>query len=120
MSYNEQIVKIKKCYGEHFYWPQYTKRLLDNYHEKMKKISELVNVLYRNVDSILVTESDFNKLKELGWIHKEEFGKFKEEHVFTEFAIKTPRKWIGICEDGSEVRRPKSMKMSFKEFVKNI
>ena len=70
-----------------------------------------------------MNESDFNKLKELEWIHDDEFGKFKVEHVFKEFAIKTPRKWIGISEDtGKPICRPTNLleKMSFEEFVKNI
>ena len=78
----------------------------------------MVNVLYCNVDSILVTEDDYNKLKESGWIDDNEFGKFKDEHIFTEFCIKTPRKWIGVCEDGTIVSRPKNLKISIKEFVK--
>ena len=107
IEYNDKFVTIMKCFNPHFYWGQYAKTMLENYHSKMKKISEIVNILYCNVDSILVSEHDFLKLKELGWIHDEEFGKFKVEHVFTDFAIKTPRKWCGVLENKSEIRRPK-------------
>ena len=120
MKYNDQFVTIKKCFAPHYYYPQYTKTLLENYHEKMRKISEIVNILYCNVDSILVSEKDFLKLKALGWIDDNEFGKFKVENVFTDFAIKSVKNWIGITIDGIEIRRPKKMKISFEDFADNI
>ena len=83
----------------------------------MKTISELVDVLYCNIDSILVSESDYLKLKELGYIDKFEFGKFKEDHVFTKFAIKNARNWVGITEAGEIVCRPKNLKVNFDEFA---
>ena len=83
----------------------------------MKTISELVDILYCNIDSILVSESDCLKLKELGYINQDEFGKFKEEHVFTKFAIESPRKWSGITESGEKVCRPRDFTMNFDEFA---
>ena len=117
VKYDDRVVTIKKCVSEHFYYPQYTKRLLDNYHAKMKTISELVNVLYCNIDSILVSESDYLKLKELGYIDQNEFGKFKVEHVFTKFAIKNARNWVAITESGEKVCRPRDFQMNFDEFA---
>ena len=104
----------------HYYYPQNAKTLLDNYHEKMNKISEIVNIMYCNVDSILVTEQDYLKLEALGWIHDDEFGKFRVEHIFEEFAIKSVKKWIGITIDGMEIRRPNNMKMNFEDFIEII
>ena len=101
----------------HFYYPQYAKRLLDNYHEKMKTIGELVDILYCNIDSILVTESDYLKLQELGYVDENEFGKFRVEHIFTRFAIKNARNWVGITESGEKVCRPKDFQMNFDKFA---
>jgi len=120
MKYADDSVTIKKCFCPHYYYPQYAKTLLDNYHEKMNKISEIVQILYCNVDSILVSEQDYLKLEALGWIHDDEFGKFRVDHVFTDFAIKTPRKWCGITIDGMEIRRPQKLKMKFEDFADNI
>ena len=64
VKYNDKYVTIMRDIYQHYYYPQHAKRLLDNYHEKMKRIGELVNILYCNIDSILVTESDYLKLKD--------------------------------------------------------
>ena len=120
VKYNDESVTIKRCFNPHFYWGQYAKTMLDNYHSKMKKISEIVDILFCNIDSILVSEQDYLKLKQLGYISQDEFGKFKKDKVFTNFAIKSAAKWFGVLEDGTEIRRPKDFKMSFEEFVENI
>ena len=57
--------------------------MCDNYYAFMDKISNLVNVLYWNIDAILVCEDDYLKLKELGYIGSE-LGQFKNEKVFLE------------------------------------
>ena len=105
---------------QHYYYPQHAKRLLDNYHEKMKRIGELVNVLYCNIDSILITESDYLKLKELGYVDDNAFVKFRVEHIFTRFAIKDCRNWYGVCENGDIISRPKKLNITFEEFVNII
>ena len=103
--------------------------MLLNYHEKMEKISKIVNVLYCNIDSILITESDFKKLEELGYIN-DELGGLKVEHIFTEFVIKSTGKWIGKLEKEkfwkkanaivSEIKSRVDLTMSFEELVHSI
>ena len=85
----------------------------------MKKISELVNILYCNIDSILITESDFKILENAGYIG-DDLGKFKVEHVFKEFCIQSPRKWIATTIDNLEVKRPRDLDMTIEELAKNI
>ena len=119
VRYDDKVVTIKKCVSEHFYYPQYTKRLLKNYHAKMKTISELVDVLYCNIDAILVSESDYLKLKELGYIN-EDLGYFSVQHVFTKFAIKNSRTWIAITDKDEVISRPKKLNLTFEEFMKDL
>ena len=120
VKYNDKYVTIMRDISPHFYHPQYAKRLLDNYHEKMKRIGELVDILYCNIDSILVTESDYLKLEELGYIDDNAFGKFRVEHIFTRFAIKDCKNWIGICENGKVIKRPKKSNRNFEEFANTL
>ena len=86
----------------------------------MKRIGELVNILYCNIDSILITESDYLKLKDLGYVDDNAFGKFRVEHIFTRFAIKDCRNWRGVREDGTEIKRPKKLNLTFEEFVNTL
>jgi hypothetical protein len=88
----------------HFNHVQFTKSILDNYHIFMEKISSIVNVLFINIDSILVDENDFNKLKELGYIG-DQLRQFKVEYIFTEFAIISPRVWLAVKENGELVKK---------------
>ena len=85
----------------------------------MKRIGELVTISYHIIDSILVTESDYLKLNELGYIN-ENLGSFSVQNVFTRFAIKDCRKWIGICKDGIVECRPKKLNITFDEFVNTL
>ena len=119
MKYDDDSVTIKKCFSPHYYYPQYAKTLLDNDNEKMNKISEINNILYCNVNAILVTEQDYFKLKDLGYVN-EDLGNFSVEHGFTDFDIKSVKKWIGKIIDGMEIRKPCKMKISFEDFVENI
>ena len=119
LKHNDKRVTIKLNFKEHYYYPQYAKTLLDKYHEKMKKISEIVNVLYCNIDSILVTECDYNKLNELGYIGYD-LGQFKIEHIFKEFVIVSPSKWVAITENDVEIKSRKDLNMSYEEMINNI
>ena len=85
---------------------------------KSPSLSEIVNILYCNIDSILINESDYLKLKELGYI-SDKLGDFKLEYVFKEFCIKSPKKWIGIIDstEYKDVRRPRKLEISFEDFI---
>ena len=107
MMYDDESVIVKKCFSTNFIYPQFANRILENYHNKMNEISKLVNILYSNIDSILIDENDFNKLTELGLIDSYEFGKFKIEYIFTEFEIEGPRKWNALTIDGTKIIRPR-------------
>ena len=72
----------------------------------MTNIKNEVNVIYENIDAILVSESDFHKLEDSGLIGNK-LGQFKVEHVFQSFEYESPRKWRGIEFDGTVITRGK-------------
>ena len=98
------FIQIKKPYVEHYNHPQFAKVILDGFNNKCNEIKALVNVLFQNFDAFVVNESDYNKLKALGYIHPTELGKLKVEHVFTSMTFKNKCQWTGINEDGTEFR----------------
>lgn len=85
----------------HFTYPQFAKRVLDNYHKKFNDIKRLVNVYYENVDAILINESDYQKLLGLGYIGND-LGQFKVEKVFTEIAIISSKRYVATLENGEK------------------
>jgi len=103
------------CFRPHFNHPQLAKTMYDNYYAFMDKISKLVDVKYWNIDAILISESDYFKLKELGYIG-DELGKFKVEKVFKEIGIMSPMKKAGILEDGSFYKCPKNIRIDIEMF----
>ena len=106
-KYNEDHITGKVTminpYVPSFNYVQFAKRILDNYNTLMTNIKSQVNVLFENIDAILVTEDDFNKLKQLGYVG-DALGQFKIDKVFTDIHFVTPRKWYATCLDGSEFR----------------
>ena len=61
-----------------FNYPQLSSSMMDHYHEFMEKIEKEVKILFRNIDAILVNESDYKKLCELGYVGLE-LGQFKPD-----------------------------------------
>ena len=98
------FVNILQPYVEHYSFPQFARVILDGFNNKMNEIKSIVNVLFQNIDAIVVNERDYNKLLDLGYVHPTELGKLKVEHVFTSMVFYNKMKWIGINEDGSEFR----------------
>ena len=88
----------------HYTTPQFAKSILDNYNQLFSSIKSLINPIYENIDSLIVTETDFNTLNSLGYIHESQLGKFKIEHIFTSLHIFSPKKYIARLEDGTEYR----------------
>ena len=84
-----------------------------------KKIEKEVNILFRHIDAILVNESDYLKLCELGYVGLE-LGQFKIEKEFKEIAILSPKKRMGILEDGSLYKCPKDLKIDYEPFKRNV
>ena len=54
-----------------------------SFNNKLQEIKSIVNVLFQNIDAIIVNEADYNKLLELGHVHPTELGKLKVEHIFS-------------------------------------
>src|SRR5215469_16162136 len=98
--YDDERVTEILPFSPHFNCVQFAKSILDNYHELMQKISSLVNVLYSCVDAILISEADYKKLEELGYIGSK-LGQFKIDKIFSEFVIKSKVKWLAKFVDGT-------------------
>ncbi len=101
---DKSIIHQVRTYVEHFTYPQFAKTVLDTFNNKLQEIASIVNVLYYNVDAILVNESDYNKLYELGYVNASEFGKMKIEKVFSEIHILSARKYYAKDLDGNVIR----------------
>ena len=95
------FVNIMNPYVEHYSHPHFAKVILDGFNNKLNEIKSLVNVLFQNIDAIVVNESDYNKLVELGFIHPTELGKLKVEHVFESVTFYNKMRWYGVNEDGT-------------------
>ena len=100
VKYNNNYVDTIKPYVENYSYPQFARSVLTNFNSKMKELSNKVNILYSKVDSALITEEDYLKLKKDGMIGNC-LGQFKVEHVFTQFYAKSAEQWIGKNIDGT-------------------
>ena len=103
---NKGFVNRKECFGSDYNCVQFGYDILKNYNNFMTDIKNKVNVIYENIDAILICESDFHKLEDLGLIG-DKLGQFKVEHIFQSFEYQSPRKWKGIDEDGIATTRGK-------------
>ena len=105
-SANEGFVHSKASFTTDYNTVQFGADIINNYNQFMNMIRNTVDVIYENIDAILVTEDDYNKLNELGYIG-DKLGQFKIEHIFTSFRYVSGRKWIATCEDGTVEKRGK-------------
>ena len=103
---NKGFVHSKSSFATDYNCVQFGYDILKNYNEFMRKIKDKVNVIYENIDAILISENDYDKLKEEGLIGSD-LGQFKVEHVFTSFEYISPRKWRGVDEKGEITTRGK-------------
>lgn len=104
-SFNEDntsgFVDTINSFVQHYTTPQFARNVLRKFNDKMNEIKSLVNVYYENIDAVLINESDYNKLKSLGYFGNE-LGKFKIEHVFTEIAIKSSKTYVATLDNGDK------------------
>ena len=104
-NYNEDgisgFVDTVNSFVPHYTIPQFARSVLIEFNKIMNEVKQLVTVYYENVDAILISESDYNKLVKLGYVGNE-LGKFKIEHIFTEIAIKSSKRYVATLEDGSK------------------
>ena len=104
-TYNEDgisgFVDTVNSFVPHYTIPQFARSVLIEFNKIMNEVKQLVTVYYENVDAILISESDYNKLVKLGYVGNE-LGKFKIEHIFTEIAIKSSKRYVATLEDGSK------------------
>lgn len=119
ISYDNERVKVVNPVVTNFTYPQFARRVLYNYHKKMDYVKSLVNVLYENIDAILITEEDYHKLEQVGLIGNE-LGQFKIEHKFSEIVIRGPRQIMAIDADDGSLYKRGPMTESFEDFKNNV
>lgn len=119
VEHDEHIVKMIKSISFQYSYPQFAREVLNNYHNKMNEIRKICKIYYENIDAILIDENDYNKLVELGYVGNE-LGKFKIEHIFTEIAIKSSRKFVATLEDGSKLIHCPKKDIDYNEFINEI
>ncbi len=100
----------------HFTFPQFAKSVLDEFRRMINEVKQVVNVLYENIDAILVTEEDYHKLLELGYIGNK-LGQFKIEHIFTEIAIKSQRVYVATLDSGEKYYHCVKRETDYDSFV---
>ena len=98
------FVNIVQPYVEHYNFGHFAKVILEGFNNKLNEIKSLVTVLFQNIDAIVVSESDYNKLNALGYIHDTELGKLKVEHTFTRMKFFNKMRWYGVNLDGSKFK----------------
>jgi len=101
---NKGFVHSKESFATDYNCVQFGYDILKNYNEFMNMIKQKVKVVYENIDAILISEKDYQKLKEEGYIG-DNLGQFKIEHIFKSFEYISPRKWRGIELDGTIEKR---------------
>jgi len=91
---NEGFIDVIQSFVPDYNCVQFGADILNKYNRFMDDIRSKVNVIYENIDAILINENDYNKLQNEGLIG-DELGKFKVEHVFDRFKYVSGRKWQG-------------------------
>ena len=102
IKYDRYSYDVINSFVPHFTCPHFAKSVLDSYNSLMDKVRGLVNVLYENIDAILINEEDYNKLNELGYIGKN-LGQFEVEKVFSSIHIRSPKRYTAIDYATGEV-----------------
>ena len=98
------FVNIVQPYVEFYSHPHFAKVILEGFNNKLNEIKSLVNVLFINIDAIVINEEDYQKLLALGYVHPTELGKLKVEHVFSSMTFYSKMRWYGVNLDGSIFR----------------
>ena len=119
VEHDGSIVKMIKSISFQYSYPQFAREVLNNYNNKMNEIRKICKIYYENIDAILIDENDYNKLVALGYIGNE-LGKFKIEHIFTEIAIKSSRKFVATLEDGAKLIHCPKKDIDYNEFVNDV
>ena len=86
---------------------------------KINEIRKICRIYYENIDAILIDENDYNKLVGLGYVG-DKLGMFKIEHIFTEIAISSGRKFVATLEDGSKLIHCPKKDIDYDEFVNEV
>ena len=115
---SDDLVKYIQSVNVHYSYPQFARQVLNNFHNKIAEVcSKIKHVYYFNIDAILIDEEDYNTLCSLGYVG-DQLGQFKIEHIFTEIAIASQRKYVAKLDNGEQFYH--SVKSDYDEFVYNL
>ena len=122
-NYNEDgisgFVDTVNSFVPHFTVPQFARSVLNEFKQMMDKVKSLVTVYYENVDAILISESDYEKLVKLGYVG-DKLGQFKIEHIFTEIAIKSTKRYVATLDNGEKYYHCVKNDIDYNEFVDDV
>ena len=119
IEHDDDVVKMIKSISFNYSMPQFAREVLNNYHIKMDVIRKLCKIYYENIDAILIEEEDYHKLESLGMIGNE-LGKFKIEHIFTEIAIMSSRKFVATLDNGEKLIHCPKKDVDYDAFVESV
>ena len=122
-NYNDDgisgFVDTVNSFVPHFTVPQFARSVLNEFKLMMDKIKSLVTVYYENIDAILISESDYEKLVKLGYVG-DKLGQFKIEHIFTEIAIKSTKRYVATLDNGEKYYHCVKNDVNYDEFVDDV
>ena len=113
------FVNTVNSFVPHFTVPQFARSQLNENKLMMDEIKSLVTIYYENIDAILINESDYLKLMDLGYIG-EGLGKFKIEHIFTEIAIKNSRQYVAKLIGGTKYYHCVKNSIDYDKFINEV
>ena len=119
IEHDNDIVKMIKSVSFNYSMPQFAREVLNNYHTKIEAIRKLCKIYYENIDAILIDEDDYNKLVSLGYVGND-LGMFKIEHVFTEIAIMSSRKFVATLDNNEKLIHLPKKDIDYDAFVNAV
>ena len=119
IEHGDDVVRMIKSISFQYSYPQFAREVLTNYNNKMEEIRKLCTIYYENIDAILIDEDDYNKLVGLGLVGNE-LGKFKIEHIFTEIAIMSSRKFVATLDNGEHLIHCPKKDIDYNAFIETV
>ena len=119
IEHGDDVVRMIKSISFQYSYPQFAREVLTNYNNKMEEIRKLCTIYYENIDAILIDEDDYNKLVGLGLVGNE-LGKFKIEHIFTEIAIMSSRKFVATLDNGEHLIHCPKKDIDYDAFIETV
>ena len=119
VEYDDNTIRMLKSVSTHYSYPQFAREVLNNYNKLFEQLRSMVKIYYENIDAILIDEDDYNKLVSNNMVGNA-LGQFKIEHIFTEIAIMSSRKYVAKLDDGTVFRHCVKANIDYDSFVESV